>query len=95
MKVEGVLKRLLRGKAPGPDGISNEVLTLLALDISVDLVQAMSSAFATRMLPSCLKESTTLALQKEGKKNYSLLGSYHLIALKNALVKIVKKILIN
>jgi hypothetical protein len=95
MKVEGVLKRLPRGKASGPDGISNEVLTLLTSDIFADLAQAMSLAFAARTLPSCLKESTTLALQKEGKKDYSLLDSYHLIALENALAKVVKKILTN
>jgi hypothetical protein len=55
----------------------------------------MSLMFIIRTLSSYLKESTTLALQKEDKKNYSLLGSYHLIALENALMKIVEKILIN
>jgi hypothetical protein len=55
----------------------------------------MSLMFIIRTLSSYLKKFITLALQKEGKKNYSLLGSYHLIALKNALMKIVEKILIN
>jgi hypothetical protein len=55
----------------------------------------MSLLFIIRTLSFYLKEFTTLALQKEGKKNYSLLDSYHLISLENTLVKIVKKILIN
>ena len=32
-------------------------------------------------------------LKKEGKKNYSLLGAYRPITLKNILAKLVKKIL--
>jgi hypothetical protein len=37
----------------------------------------------------------TLALYKKGKKDYSLLGNYHLIALENILAKVVKKVLMN
>jgi hypothetical protein len=62
MKVKRVLKRLLRGKALGSDEIPNKVLTLLTLDISANLAQAVSSAFIIRTLPSCLKESIILAL---------------------------------
>jgi hypothetical protein len=39
------------------------------------------------------KESTTIVLKKDSKKDYSSLGSYRLIALKNTLAKVVKKIL--
>jgi hypothetical protein len=38
MKIKKVLKRLLRGKALGLDEILNEVLTLLTLDISINLM---------------------------------------------------------
>jgi hypothetical protein len=95
MKIKRVLKRLLRGKASSLDEIPNEVLTLLTLDISINLMQMISLIFIIRTLSSYLKEFIILALQKEDKKNYSLLGSYHLIALKNVLMKIVEKILIN
>jgi hypothetical protein len=95
MKIKGVLKRLLRGKALGLDEIPNEVLILLTLDIFINLTQIMSLIFIIKMLSFYLKKFITLALQKEDKKNYSLLDNYHLIALENALVKIVKKILIN
>jgi len=55
----------------------------------------VSSAFAAKTLTSYLKEFTILALRKESKKDYSLLGSYRLIVLKNALAKVVEKILTN
>jgi hypothetical protein len=55
----------------------------------------MSLMFIIRTLSPYLKEFTTLALQKEDKKNYSLLDSYHLITLENALMKVIENILIN
>jgi len=36
-----------------------------------------------------------VVLRKEGKKNYSLLGSYRLIALENMLVKVLEKYVAN
>jgi len=36
-----------------------------------------------------------VVLRKEGKKNYSLLSSYKLIALKNMLVKVLEKYIAN
>jgi hypothetical protein len=62
MKIKRVLKRLLRGKALGLDEISNEVLTLLILDISTNLAQIMSLAFIIKTLSSYLKKFITLAL---------------------------------
>ena len=37
----------------------------------------------------------TIVLRKEGKKDYSLLGSYRLIALENTLAKVIEKVLAN
>jgi hypothetical protein len=95
MKIKRVLKRLLKDKALGLDRILNKVLILLTLDIFINLTQVISLMFIIRTLSFYLKKSTTLALQKEDKKNYSLLDNYHLIALENALIKIVKKIFTN
>ena len=36
-----------------------------------------------------------MVLYKDGKKDYSLLGSYRLIALKNTLVKVLEKYVAN
>ncbi|OCK83582.1 hypothetical protein K432DRAFT_276893, partial [Lepidopterella palustris CBS 459.81] len=43
-------------------------------------------------LPSQLKESTTVTLRKEAKKDYSLPGSYRPIAVENALTKVIEKV---
>ena len=40
-----------------------------------------------------MQESTIITLYKEGKKDYSILGSYYLIILKNSLAKLIKKVL--
>ena len=92
-EVEYVLRTLPAGKSPGPDGIPNEVLKGLTTDISAGMAQAISRSFAGEPLPSSFQESITLALRKEGKRDYSLPGSYRPIALENTLAKVVEKIL--
>jgi len=62
-----------------------------ALVIVKDLAEAVSYYFASRIILKSLKEFITMVLYKEGKKNYSLPGSYRLIALKNTLAKVLKK----
>jgi hypothetical protein len=47
------------------------------------------------MLPPKFKESTTIVLRKDGKKDYSLLSSYRPIALENTLAKILEKAVAN
>ena len=46
-------------------------------------------------MPTSLKESTTVILRKDKKKDYSLLSSYRLIALENTIAKVIKKIIAN
>jgi len=82
---------LLNKKALGLDGIPNKVLKVVALVIVKDLVEVASYCFASGIIPKSLKESITIVLRKEGKKDYSLLGSYRLIALKNTLAKVLEK----
>jgi hypothetical protein len=94
-EMEAILRALLAGKAPGLDGILNEVLKILALEISKGLTHAVSKLLAGDMMLIRFRELTTLALRKEGKKDYSLPGSYRLIALENTLAKVVEKVLAN
>ena len=55
----------------------------------------MSTALAGGSLPYRYKESTTIVLRKEGKKDYSLPSSYRPIALENTLAKVIEKALAN
>jgi len=90
-EISKLIRSLPNGKAPGPDGIPNEVLKVAAPVIAKDLAEAASHYFASGIIPESLKESITVVLCKEGKKDYSLPGSYRLIALENTLVKVLEK----
>ena len=68
---------------------------MVALVIKKDLVEVASYYFTNRIVLESLKESITIVLRKEGKKDYSLLGSYRPIALKNTLVKVLEKYIAN
>jgi len=94
-EVGKTIRQLPNDKAPGPDGIPNEVLKILAPDISAGLAQAITQRLAVGSLPPTYKESTTIVLRKEGKKDYSLPKSYRPIALENTLAKLFEKIIAN
>ena len=49
---------------------------MLSLSINRGLVHAISRVFTQGTLPTWAKESTTLALYKEGKLDYTLLSVY-------------------
>jgi len=61
------------------------------LVIVKDLVEVASYCFTSRIILKSLKEFITVVLHKEEKKDYSLLGSYRLITLKNILAKVLEK----
>jgi hypothetical protein len=94
-EMKAILRALLTGKALGLNDIPNEVLKILALEILKGLTHAVSKLLTSDMMLIRFWESITLTLYKEGKKDYSFLSSYRLIALKNILAKVVKKVLTN
>ena len=94
-KLVSLLGVFLNRKALGLGGIPNKVLKVVALVIIKDLAKAASYYFASGIILKSLKESITIILRKKGKKNYSFLGSYKLITLKNTLVKVLEKYVAN
>ena len=90
-----MLASLLNRKAPGPDGILNEVLKALVNEIRKGITKGINESLAKRMLPAGYKELITITLRKEGKKDYSLLNAYRPIALENTLIKVVEKVITN
>jgi len=94
-KINKLIRSLLNSKALGLDSIPNKVFKIAALVIVKDLAEIASYYFANGTIPESLKESIIVVLRKEGKKDYSLLSSYRLIALKNTLVKVLKKYIAN
>ena len=68
---------------------------MVCLGITKPLVEVISRHFADRTLPEMYKELITVVLQKEQKKDYSLLSSYCPITLENTLAKLIEKIVAN
>ena len=91
-QIEQAIHRLPNGKAPGPDNIPNEVLKVVAPFIKDDLAQAISKCFTKGATPGSFRESTTVVLRKERKKDYSLPSSYRPIALENTIAKLMEKL---
>ena len=91
-QLEEVIRKLPNGRAPGPDGIPNEILKVIAPIVSKDLAHAISKQLESGMIPNSYKESTTVVLRKERKKDYSLPSSYRPVALEDTLAKVMEKI---
>jgi len=60
--------------------------------IKKNLTIIITQYFTNSLLSLYLKKFTTVMLQKKRKKNYLLSDNYYLIALKNTIVKLLKKI---
>jgi hypothetical protein len=91
--IRETLAALPKGRAPGPDGVPNEILQQLAPDIAEGLAHAISGCLQRGEMPQAYRDSIIIVLRKEGKKDYSLLGSYRPIALENTLAKVMEKVL--
>jgi len=94
-EISKLIKSLLNGKTLGLNGILNKVFKVVVLVIVKDLAKIASYCFANGTILKSFKESIIVVLYKERKKNYSLLGSYRLITLKNTLVKVLEKYVAN
>ena len=92
-ELRDVISGLPNGKAPGPDQIPNEAWKKVEGEIVDDLAAVITGILRSGWLPESFKESTTVVLRKEKKKDYSLPGSYRPIALENTIAKIVEKVL--
>jgi len=94
-KINKLIRSFLNNKALGLDGILNKVFKVVVLVIIKDLAEIASHYFASGIILKSLKEFIIIVLYKERKKNYSPLGSYRLITLKNTLVKVLEKYIVN
>jgi len=94
-KISKLIRSFLNKKVLKLNSILNKVLKVAALVIVKNLAKVASYYFASKIILKSLKKFITVVLYKEGKKNYSLLGSYRLITLKNTLIKVLKKYIAN
>ena len=87
-----IINWLPNNKAPGPDDIINEIIKIAVPSIIKGLAEIITTYMAKGIIPNSLKESITVVLRKESKKDYSLPGAYRFITLENTLAKLIKKI---
>ena len=63
--------------------------------ITKGLALALTRSFTIGRLPDRFRETITIPLYQERKKDYSISAAYRPIALKNTLAKLIEKILAN
>ena len=89
-----IINRLSSRKTAELNRILNEVLKYITLKIYINMTYKICMTFIYSLLLKYFKKLIIIILHKESKKNYLLSVSYRLIALKNMLTKIMKKILV-
>jgi hypothetical protein len=92
-QLESELRKLPNKRAPGPDRIPNEVLKEAHKELAPYLAEAFIAAVQLGYYPKIGKTTTTVALRKDSKADYSLINSYCPIALENTIAKVYKKLL--
>ena len=94
-KIAKTISRLLNNTVLELDRILNKALKTCGLLIVPWLVDITKVYFVIGYYPRLKKAIMTFILHKEGKADYLFLGSYHPIALKNTLSKILEKVIVD
>jgi hypothetical protein len=92
--MQDAIRKLPTSKVAGLDRILNKVIKAVLEAITLLLANAASLCLYEGKLLECCKETTIVVLRKVNKKDYSLLGSYRPVALKNTLGKLLEKIVV-
>jgi YD repeat-containing protein len=80
-------------KAPGPDGIVNKVLHIIAAQLAPHLTRIYNSSLQLGYCPAHFRQSTTIVLRKPGKDDYTDPKAYRPIALLNTIGKLMDSII--
>ena len=79
-EVHIAVRRLPNGKAPGPDGISNELLVIAGLGFEMALAQIFNEIWTTLLWPTPWRLATLIPLYKNAG-NVLDLNNYRMLAL--------------
>ena len=90
--MKDTIQKLPTSKVAGPDGILNKAIKTALEAIAILLANTTTTCLLKGNLLEYCKDTIIVILQKVNKKDYSLLGSYRPVALKNTLGKILEKI---
>ena len=92
-EIAKTISRLLNNTALGLDRILNKALKIYRPLIVPWLTDIARVYFIIGYFPRLRRAIITVILYKEGKADYSLLGSYRPIALENTLSKILERVI--
>ena len=98
LSLEEVKRAILKTKkdnAPGPDGIPNRVIHLIARYSPGPIMRLFQACFDHGIHPKAFKKATTVILRKDGDRDYSNPESYRPIALLNTLGKALESVISN
>jgi hypothetical protein len=87
-EVGDCIRKISSKKAPGIDGITNELLKISAPSLTPVLTPILNQSIATSVFPSPWKCDVTAIIPKAGKDDYTDPNAYRLIALLSGLGKI-------
>jgi hypothetical protein len=82
-----------KDNSPGPDGILNRVLHLLASDRPALFVRLFDACYRLSIHLTTFKRAITVLLRKPKKEDYLNSKAYRLIALLNTLEKVLKAVI--
>ena len=82
------IRNLKSGKAPGPDGVLNDIIKAAPTDLLATLHYFVQIMWATGCTPTSWKSSTLILLQKPNKDPLSFEKGYRKIGLENSLYKV-------
>ena len=88
-EVKSILKSLPIGKATGPDGVSNRILSALANELSIPIFHFFNQSLNQGDVPDCFKESHVSPVPKGGDP--SELSNYRPISLLSNLEKCLER----
>ena len=90
-QVARAIRSLRSFKAPGPDGVPNEVYIHCAGTLTPLLGTLFRATFALHYYPASWKISDTIVLRKPGKSDYTTAKAHRPIALLNCMSKILSR----
>ena len=91
-ELEEVLKKMKQKKAPGPDGITNEMLKHLGPGAKSTLLRIYNQSWSTGTVPTIWKEAVIRPIPKKGKDKRDP-SSYHPISLLSCVGKLLERII--
>ncbi|MBW0530889.1 hypothetical protein O181_070604 [Austropuccinia psidii MF-1] len=94
-EIENTILELQNKKAPGPDGISNELIKLSKPLLTTHLICLYNLCLEQGNYPNGWKETRTAIIKEAAKDNYTDPSAYRPIALLNTLGKLFEKIINN